>query len=279
MLQNEPQSEPSPPPGQRRITPEELSQAVAAIEQRKQQEAQRLAGTIPIEEAVSSLHLDTTPEEIWAQVHAQREAEAARQAQAEAAQRAQQARQAQAVPPQAQVQAAPQFRGRRRGWWRWLPLGALFWVLYGTGVLRHIGSHTPPAPPALSATEAQIPDGRQFYCDSSGLVQISEGKAPPQVHVSATEQFENSWTLVKMNGHVYLRAFTLPLDSVQAAKGKPLVLYNDDNSGGLEGNTTAQTTVRVDGTPLQISGGDAGYTQITMPDFQPDTFTTTSPWR
>ncbi len=274
MLQNEPSAEQVTPPGQVRITPEELSQAVAAIERRKEAEALRLAGTIPIDEAVSSLHLNATPGEIWAEVQSQR---------AKAAPPPPQIRpinapsaQAYSSESQAQVQTPAPRQGRRRG--GLATLAIVFGVLYATGAIPHFGHHSGPTPPALTATAAQITDGTPFYCDDAGLVQISEGKTPSQVRVDPKEAFNNSWTLVKMNGHIYLRAFIAHTDSVQSLAGKPLVVVNDDNSGTLDGEETSQTTLRVDGVPLQISGGDDGYTEITLPDFHPDSFTTTSPW-
>ena len=65
---------PEPPisVSQARVTPDELSSALAAIEARRQAEAAHLAGTIPIDQAVSELHLDSTSDEIWAEVQAQR---------------------------------------------------------------------------------------------------------------------------------------------------------------------------------------------------------------
>lgn len=273
MINHEPQTEQPTPAGQIRLQPDELSRALAAIEQHKQEEAQRLARTIPIEEAVSALSIDATPEEIWAEVQAQRAAEAQRTAEASA-------QQAQSTPiPQRQARTVTQARGRRRPWRGVLLFGAAFWVLHTMGVVPHLGPHSHPAPPGLTATLAQIPDGKQFYGDNAALIQISEGKPLPQVHVNATQPFGNSWTLVKMAGHIYLRAYTLPITSLQARKGQTVVLYNDDNSGALRGKMTAQTVLRVDHVPLQTSGGDDAYTEITVPNFQPDPFTTTSAWR
>jgi hypothetical protein len=278
MLQNEPQTEPVTLQGQARITPEELSRAVAAIERRQEAEARRLAGTIAIDEAVAQLHLDATPEDIWREVQSQREAEAARQAAIQAETAHKRSPRAQTNSPQVQPKVSP--RGRRRSWPGFFIPIAVFWVIFhSSGLLSHPRHDARPIPPALTATASRIPDGTQFYCDNSGLAEISEGTPLSQVHVSTAQQFDNSWVLLKMGGHVYLRAYTRPLDSVQTIKGQPLVLYNDDNSGSLEGRKTAQTTVRVDKISLAISGGDDDYTQITVPNFHPDQFTTTSEWK
>lgn len=83
QLHEEPSSENNLSTSQHRIRPEELTRALAAIEARKQEAARKqaeeekyLAETIPVEEAVRDLHLEATPEEIWAEVEAQRNAAA-----------------------------------------------------------------------------------------------------------------------------------------------------------------------------------------------------------
>ena len=57
-----------------RVTPQELAQATAAIEARQNARAQHEAATIPIGEAVHQLNLEATPEEVLAEVQAQRRA-------------------------------------------------------------------------------------------------------------------------------------------------------------------------------------------------------------
>ncbi len=57
-----------------RVTPQELVQATAAIEARHSARAQHDAATIPIGEAVHQLNLEATPEEVLAEVQAQRSA-------------------------------------------------------------------------------------------------------------------------------------------------------------------------------------------------------------
>lgn len=62
---------------QTRVTPEELAHAIASLEARRLDAERLQAGTIPIGEAVRELNLDATPEEVLAEVRAQREAQAA----------------------------------------------------------------------------------------------------------------------------------------------------------------------------------------------------------
>lgn len=59
-----------------RVTPHELAQAVARIEARQAEEARRQQETIPIGQAVQELGLGLAPEEILAEIEAQRGQEA-----------------------------------------------------------------------------------------------------------------------------------------------------------------------------------------------------------
>ncbi len=68
------------PASQRRVTAQELTRALAVLRARKEEAARRqeeearfLADTIPIGQSVEELSLEATPEEIWAEVLAQRE--------------------------------------------------------------------------------------------------------------------------------------------------------------------------------------------------------------
>ncbi len=61
-----------------RVTPHELAQAVARIEARQAEEARRQQETIPIGQAVQELGLGLAPEEILAEIEAQRGQEAHR---------------------------------------------------------------------------------------------------------------------------------------------------------------------------------------------------------
>lgn len=265
MLKNQ-DAVPEPPisVAQARVTPDELAQALAAIEARRQAEAAHLAGTIPIDQAVSDLHLDSTSDEIWEEVKAQRTKTAA----------AQQKPVAYAAPPQAV--APPQVR--RRGWRGLLAPVLVIGVLMSAGVIPHPWghSHAPVAAPLLRPLSA-IPDGTEVYADDAALIQISEGKPAAQISVSANST-GNRWNLIKTGGHVYLRGYIESTRSFSPLQGKPLNVYNDDNSGELDGDSTSEVTLRVDNTPLQKSGGDDDYSEVTVPNFQPDPLTTLSPW-
>lgn len=66
---NNPQNSPA---ASARVTPEELARAVARIEAREAEQARRLESTIPIGQAVEELGLGLAPEEILAEIEAQR---------------------------------------------------------------------------------------------------------------------------------------------------------------------------------------------------------------
>lgn len=278
MLKNQ-DAVPEPPisVAQARVTPAELTQALTAIEARRQAEASRLAETIPIDQAVSDLHLDSTSDEIWAEVQKQR---TEKQTQARP--------QAQTVPTQAADQQREHPQPRRD--WRMLLAPIVFiGVLMGTGVIPHsftphgfspsllTEKHFPVAAPILRPL-TQEPDGKTVYADDAALVQISEGKPASQITISENAT-GNRWPLVKMGSHVYLHGYIASTDSLHPLQGKALKVYNDDNSGGLDGESTSKITLRVDDTPLQQSGGDSDYSEVTVPNFQPDPLTTLSDGR
>jgi len=271
MLRQEPDETASLPAQGARVTPEELSQALAAIEARRQAEASRLAGTIPIGQAVSELHLDSTSDEIWAEVQAQRDkVEAARREQ-----RRQDKAVKKAQAAQQQV-IAPRIRRPRR-WVRFMVPLVFLGVLFHNGVIPHFGGHHAPIAAPILRSLAQVPDGKEVYADDAALVQVSEGKPAAQITVSENAT-GNRWTMVKIGGHLYLRGYIVRTDSLQPLRDKALNVYNDDNSGELEGERTSNITLRVDGVPLQKSGGDDGFSEVTVPNFQPDPLTTLSPW-
>ena len=279
MLKNQ-DAVPEPPisVAQARVTPDELAKALAAIEARRQAEAAHLAGTIPIEQAVSDLHLDSTSDEIWAEVQAQRTKAATVREQ----------------PPRLKPREAVQPVGtervtRRRGWRRLVAPVLVIGVLMSTGVIPHnFGPHgfspslitpknIPTTAPKLEPLSA-VPDGVDVFADAAALTQISEGKPAAQISVSENAS-GNRWTVSRRGGHIYLRGFTEHAADLAELTGKPLTVYNDDNSGELEGDRTSSVTLRVDSVPLQKSGGGEDYSGITVLNFQPDSFTTLTPGR
>ena len=281
MLRQQTEEIPVPSAEQVRVTPDELSQALAAIETRNQAEASRLAGTIPIDQAVSELHLDLTSDEIWAEVQAQRAKALAAQREQEEQERAtQQARMAKRAARQEQAAqqraVVPRTGGRRRWLGLFTPL-LVGWVLVHNGVIPHFWIHSTHITAPILRPLAQIPDGKEVYADDAALVQVSEGKPQAQITVSENAA-DNRWAMVKIGSHVYLRGYIASTDSLQPLQGRALNVYNDDNSGELNGKRTTNITLRVDNIPLQKSGGNDGFSEVTVPNFHPDPLTTLTPW-
>ena len=262
---------------QARVTPQELTEALAAIESRKQAEASRLAGTIPIGDAIADLHLDSTPEDIWAEVQAQRAKADAAQVRSADADTTRRARRPQA---KAAEQARQQSVTPRRSWRKRGAIGIVLvgWLVFHNAFSSHSGGHVPShvAAPILRPL-AEIPNDKEVFADDAALVQVSQGQSWAQITVSENAS-GNRWTLVKIGGHVYLRGYIESADSLQPLQGKPLNVYNDDNSGELHDDRTSNITLRVDNVPLQKSGGDSDFSGITVTHFQPDPLTTLSPW-
>ena len=254
--------------GQIRVTPEELTKALAAIETRKQAVASHLAGTIPLQDAVTELHLDSTPEEIWAEVQAQRVKAAPPETAAPIEAKAE--KQEPVITP-LRIQLSP----RKRRWVR--PFIALLaiWALDATGVIPHFPQHTTSAP--IMRSLAQISDGKEVYADDTALVQVSEGKPLTQIIVSENGG-DNRWRLVKISGHLYLRGYIVQTNSLSLIQGKALHVFNKDDLGELHKEPTSNITLRVDKVPVEKSGGDDSYSELTVPNFQPDPLTTLSPW-
>ncbi len=270
-------TDPPTPVSQARVTPEELTQALAAIESRKQAEASRLAGTIPIGDAIADLHLDSTPEDIWAEVQSQRAKADASQAQSSPESSAEQKAQRGA---KVGVQVRQQSVTPRRGWRKSGLIGMVLvgWLVFHNAFGSQSGHHVPThvAAPILRPL-AQIPDGQEVYADDPALVQVSEGKPVAQITVSENES-GNRWKIFRRGSHVYLRGYIESADSLQPLQGKPLNVYNDDDSGELRGDPTSNITLRVDNIPLQKSGDGGDFSGITVTNFQPDPLTTLSPW-
>lgn len=270
LKSHETEADLTPKVGGNRVTPQELSQALAAIEARKQQEA----GTIGISDAVAELNLDATPEEIWAEVNSQRVA-TARQAPRTRALRPQIAVTLRAVQTAyAAYQRRQQSRKQPPMWMFPILAGVLLFSVNYRNHAPHVQrTHSVPILRPLF----QIPDGQEVYANNTALVQLSEGKPAAQITVSEN-QTDNRWTLVKVGGHVYLRGYIASTDSLSPLAGKALNVYNDDDSGGLEHIKTSNITLRVDNIPLQKSGGDEDFSEVTVPNFQPDPLTTLTPW-
>jgi hypothetical protein len=156
MLEHEPQETPvaqTPasqiPAAERRVSADELTRAVSALEDAKA--AERIAGVAPIGQIVDELGLDSTPEEIWAQVERQRAEAAAPKPQAEA--------QPVSVLTKKAV-ARRALRGLRhsKGW-----LWVIFWCTGGFGLLAGL--------PHLLHPQTVTTTGHAITIDADALTQ------------------------------------------------------------------------------------------------------------
>ncbi len=78
MLQHDPEpSQSASDAAQTRVKVDVLAKAIAAIEERRQEQARQMEGTALVGDVVHDLQLDVTPEELLAEVEAQRQAAAA----------------------------------------------------------------------------------------------------------------------------------------------------------------------------------------------------------
>ena len=151
MLEHEPEQTPavptSPaqiPAAERRVSAEELTRAVTALEDAKA--AERIAGVAPIGQVVDELGLDSTPEDIWAQVQRQR---------AEAAVPKPQKHSVPVLQPQIVRQARRGWRGMRG--WIWV----IFWCTGGFGLLAGL-------PHLLDHRIHATPDGDSIIISGDG---------------------------------------------------------------------------------------------------------------
>jgi len=226
------------PAAQMRIKTEELARAVAAIEARRQGEAQALVGTLVIGEAVEELSLDMTPEEILAEVKAQQEEQREQEEQKEAS--------GLYLHEYENASNTPSWRMPM-----WLlvssvvsALGIIIW--WGTANQTQPISSTVYPPPVVTQnypmvtpimhpnmniqTVATIPDGINFGCYRYTLERIISGENPTGIPISESEkafwydgQHRNhivsadplptpnyggpDWTAIKYSGHIYVRGW------------------------------------------------------------------------
>lgn len=155
MLEYEPQQTPPTPQipaAQRRVSAEELTRAVSALEDAKA--AEQVAGVAPIGQVVEELGLNSTPEEIWAEVQKQRAQKAAEE-------------QPKQTPvnalPAAAFQASPRPRRRRR-WWMAAGIVLIIWS---------VSHNSPVQTPSVVVTPGQsvVNSGQDITISGNGQVE------------------------------------------------------------------------------------------------------------
>ena len=257
-LQEEPQeaSAQAVSPAPTRATAEEF----AALEARK---AERLSGpsdgsgdsTIGIAEAVRELGLDADPEDVWAEVQAQR----ARRARPKAGRRP------------ARTRTSGRLVGRIAGI---VGITALLVGLLmegrviGGGVIGPHRQGTVAAPVPWFVL-SQIPDGVPVYAQGTDISGLLHGGSPAQMFVTRSSGPYHHWALIRHDGRVYLRGYVLPQPVQPGVLGR-LSLYSVDGVGELAGAHSQSVTVPLDGAQWKDGRGADGWGEITLIDVETD---------
>lgn len=235
-----------------RVTPQELADALTAIEARRAERARQIEGTIPIGEAVRQLGLEVAPDEILEEVRAQRTRQAA----------VEEAQTRRATRPKAQPRL-------------WLWLAPLTLSLFFIGLLRSMRSV--PLAPQMAApmvvspvpasrqsailvvdvaggqgvlrTLAEVGDGRPVRCGWTDAMRLLPGgEAGNYGYMQGQEQSgPKRWQLIKHGGRIYLRGWlALPMSEAALQTGA-VTLYSAPPSQGATRITLPVETSRYQG--------------------------------
>ncbi len=177
------------------MTPQELTQAMAAIEARRDADQMHVAETIPLGEAVQQLGLEMTPEELLAEINAQRTA-------------------AQTPPQLAARTQTRSLRSRLKTAVIAVSLAAN--LILGFTVLaryEHQNAAPPAPPPAAQPLAANVagdlnlsniaPD-TTFYATHDALYQMSHGDKWLEIPIAQAQDLTRNgsaqWAIVKRAG-------------------------------------------------------------------------------
>jgi len=294
---------------QTRVTPEELAHAIASLEARKLEEVRLQENTIPIGQAVRELNLDATPEEVLAEVRAQRQAQAATPSPTQASPSA--AHTPPAPPPipvpplhrtvtdalrQAAVAATPGLKqaalaaspalkqgldamsqrvkqpkqAKRVGRGRiWLVAGIIAAFAAATNGL---GSHTHVSVQVAPHYRllSTIPDGHEVYADTATVQNIASGVNPQTIRVEDGARLDNTWRLIRHDKHWYVRGFVLENSTLGAG---PVKVYNDDDAGILHDKSDESVTLRLDNSQITDTNAGDDWSEIDAGQVHPDAYT------
>jgi hypothetical protein len=255
-----------------RATPDEISQALAAIEARRMQAQRFDQETVPIGEVVSQLGLEVSPDEVLAEVEARRRA---------SAEGGQERRQAEGAARQAASVDAVRVR-RSRAVLAAAGLAGIVFFMLGLGTVRSVSVPAPPltAPVAVSEggsvstvnpgtlvqdrgpdggtilrTLSEVPDGRMVRATLTTSNTLRGTFLTLQDY--AEEGGRGGWRVVKHGDSIYVRGW-IPRTSDAALPGRSIVLYNDPGQVG-EGVTPLPVTVPMDA--LRVADDQHGMRQ------------------
>ncbi len=221
-------------------TTQEIAQAIASLEARSASHADQAAQTVTVSEVIQHLGLDMTAEDVLAEIHARR------------------ARQAKTPTPLRKKRIAGILAGGAL---------AIAWALGELFTPQYDNSLPPPPPAAAQASFFPMP--KPLGIAPNALVQDTVGDATvlktlaeiPDGHPvkynflseGAADGSEPLWTLVKHQGKVYLRCWTVPMSPQamqQASLSTGITLFC--GQGGLDSNVraTAPLTLALQGITL-----------------------------
>ena len=242
MLKHE--DNPQAPPqsaAQARATPEELAAAITRLEARKDASQRQAEGTVAIGDVVQQLGLDATPEEVFAEVQAERK--------------------------QPRKRLGWRLSLRRGRMFGGLALGGLFLTIaavwfqpsasldgmnsqffgetnatLGTKIL--LQDRSGPAP--VIRTLSETPEGKTAYCSAETVDYVALSRQyrfePHPIPQGASNM---TWPVVKHDGELYLRGWTSAAFSSAAAKqAERIPVYNIPNAPG-EGAHHTSITIRL----------------------------------
>jgi hypothetical protein len=175
------------PPAKARVTPQELNGALSAIEARRAAAVSQMENTLSIEEAVTHLGLDITPEELLAEVEAQRKKAATV-----------------AVTPTRQTVR----KGRRR----------LFVTVLGLSLLLNIALslytfRTATLTP-YQRVIAAMPEKKPIYASIETIRALATGQISGQFVLEGLQKPHFAlWTVEKVNGELFVRGWRERSDS------------------------------------------------------------------
>ncbi len=199
-----------------RVTPEELSAAIRAIEERKAQERKRIAETVGVAEIVRELGIDASPEEILREVEAQRLKQASEPM-------------LEAAGLNKKFYDKP-FAGTSI---KKMAAAAVFsiTVIVFTAApaiwSARMADRAKILSPPISETLAQVPDNHPVTCDTANLEKLVETHGKGQIVVTdGLNPLNSPWTLVKENGGVYVLGYMQSKMTQAALDAGPVTLYN-----------------------------------------------------
>ena len=292
-----------------RVSAEEFTAAIQALEQRKADEARRYANTVDVGKTIQELNIDATPEEVMREVQAQRAARIApslagvpphsQLTDAQAATREQlrgasvmlkdyydknisPTRVQVGVPEQRQLERQRGRRaGRRAGWG--MVVGAVAVMAYFvtgsnhfTGIFSGSDGSVAQHLNASTIKLSNLNEGDTAYVDTAGLTKIyaSAGavNSIDQNIVLSTDKDNSSWSVTKKGGKLYLEGFTRPMKTGDLSSGLVHV-FSQDNGGDLQGSSDDAVTIPITGSRLTGSNSGENWSEIMVDHIQVDSNT------